>query len=54
MEWKSLTPWNWMQKEQVGVSKGAPLPITRAGWPTASLTGLHHEIDRLFSDAMRG
>jgi HSP20 family protein len=53
MEWKSLTPWNWMQREQTA-SKANPLALARTGWPSSPLIGLQHEIDRLFSDAMRG
>lgn len=53
MEWKSLTPWNWMQKEHVGIGRHAGLPMRRQEWPATPLFGLQHEIDRLFSDTMR-
>jgi HSP20 family protein len=49
MDWKRLSPWNWLKKEQSG---GGELPVLRrTGMPADPLSGLHHEIDRLFAQA---
>lgn len=52
MDWKKLSPWNWLKKEQ---GDGSKHPV--AGREEASanpLLALHQEVDRLFADAMRG
>lgn len=51
MDWKKLSPWNWMKKEQ----GSSPLPVVRREEvSTNPLLALHQEVDRLFADAMRG
>ena len=53
MDWKKLSPWNWLKNEQRG---GHDLPVTRkpaepSQHPVASL---HQEIDRVFDQVFRG
>lgn len=53
MDWKRLSPWNWLKKEEA--AGDAEMPVVRRGEVTAHpLTGLHQEIDRLFAQALRG
>jgi len=53
MDWKKLSPWNWLRKEQEPASE---LPVTRQSstLPSYPLTSLHQEIDRLVEQALRG
>jgi len=53
MDWKKLSPWNWLKKE--GSSSDGDLPVVRRGEAAGHpLVGLHHEIDRVFAQALRG
>lgn len=58
MDLKKLNPWNWFKHEEA--SPGAQtIPVqhrdyTHNGQPMNNMMQLHHEIDRIFDNALRG
>lgn len=56
MDWKKLSPWNWLKDEKEGSAREA-VPVRRGelvprGF-TGSLSTLHDDIDRIFDNAFR-
>lgn len=59
MDIKKLNPWNWFKHEDKQQDKQETIPVKRSDYlqtqhPLSNMMQLHHEIDRLFSDAFRG
>ncbi len=53
MDWKKLSPWNWLKKEESPPDHDLPV-IRRGDAAGHPLVALHHEIDRVFAQALRG
>jgi HSP20 family protein len=53
MDWKKLSPWNWLKQEQ---EQGSNVPVNYTpgtDFPPRTLLDLHRNIDRIFDDAFR-